>query len=96
MKKGEIAISVIILVALGLLVLITLAVMLVSSAGDARTVTDACEDTYGGFCTDRRTCLAEGGRIVGTVSCQTEFSQQYENRWEIQSFPIGGGVCCVN
>ena len=96
MKKGEIAISVIIIVALGLIVLITLAVLLVGSTGEVREVTDACENTYGGHCTDRRSCIDSGGRVVGTVSCQTEFTQQYNNRWEIQSYPLGGGVCCVN
>jgi hypothetical protein len=96
MKKGEIAISVIIVIALGLIVLITLAVMLVSSTGDAQRVTDACEDTYGGTCMAKSRCTSSGGGIIGGVSCSADLTNEFDNGWAVESFPIGGGACCVN
>lgn len=95
MRRGEIAISVIILIALGLLVLTILAAMLVTSGERARETTGACEDTYGGVCTTKTACINTGGRIVGGVTCNKELSTEYESGWVIEQFPSGGAACCV-
>lgn len=96
MKRGEIAISVVIIIALGLIVLITLATLLVGSGERVQNVTSACEDTYGGTCTTRTACLADGGRIVGGVTCSEEYTTEYDSTWTVEQFPDGGGVCCKN
>ncbi len=97
MRRGEIAISVVIVIALGLLALISLATLLVSSGDQARQTTTACEDTYGGTCTTRTACIDQmNGRVVGAAGCNEHYTTNYGTEWRIQEFPTGGGVCCVN
>lgn len=95
MRRGEIAIGVVIVIALGLIVLISLATLLINSTDRARETTNACADTYGGSCMTKQNCQANDGRVIGGISCNADFSKEYNNDWGIYSYPSGGGVCCV-
>ena len=91
MRKGEIAISVIIVIALGLLVLITMAILL----GDAfRKVDDATNSCQRGVCMTRAACIAEGGIMEGG-SCDEDLTTNYDGGWQATTFPAGGATCCV-
>lgn len=95
MRKGEIAISVIIVIALGLLVLITMAILLGDAFRRVDDQTSSCQDTYRGVCTTRADCVSQGGQVVGGVSCGGDLTTNYDGGWQAISFPAGGATCCV-
>lgn len=94
MKRGEIAISVVIVIALGLIVLITLAIALNQGFTDLEETTGSC-DTLEGTCMTASACQGAGGKVVSSNACTAEFTRNYENTWRVESYPVGGGVCCV-
>ena len=96
MKRGEIAITTIILIALGLIVLTLLASLLVGSFQRGSDTIDACQETYGGNCERSTTqCIGQGGRVVGGTNCEANQVTSANNR-DFISFGSGGEVCCVS
>lgn len=98
MKKGEIGITVIIIIALGLIVLTILSVLLVASFSDVEQTRTACEDTYGGACMPHSSCIDSGGRVVapGTCGDEVQTTSYGGSSWNTISFNLRGDVCCIN
>lgn len=95
MRKGEIAISVVVIIALSLIVLISLAVMLVEQFGRANTTLGDCQNLHGGTCTLQSACQASEGKIITGVNCAASTMQKTESGRQLISFPPGGTICCV-
>lgn len=94
-RRGEIAISVVVVIALGLLVLVMLAVLLNQGFRRAETATSSCQDTYSGACMAESDCRAAEGRVVSRAGCEGATTYEYESERYVWSFPQGGTVCCV-
>ncbi len=95
MKRGVIAINVVVIVALGLLVLIILATMLVQKTTTARNTFSACQETYKGTCMPKTECDVRGGGVISDVDCAQGSASSSDEGWVLVSFPKGGTVCCV-
>jgi len=95
MRKGEIGIGVIVVIALGLMVLIILAIMFGQTAIRAEEQTNSCQDTYRGVCTTRSACIQQGGQVVSGISCTQELTTEYSGGWQALTFPSGGATCCA-
>lgn len=94
MRRGEIAITTVIVVALGLLVLTILAITLTSSTRNLDQNVNDCKKIYDGSCMAESQCEMMQGKTVSGVRCDDTTTYKYTHT-VIESFPEGGTVCCV-
>lgn len=94
MRRGEIAISVVIVIALGLIVLMVLGVVLSGQFRNLTQTVDNCQEQWQGTCMSPSSCQAQNGRQVN-ADCGASTRQEASDDWLIETFPQGGTVCCV-
>lgn len=91
--RANIGISVIIIIALGLVVLLISSVFFVSETNNTRQNIESC-DLYNAECMGSVACNSIGGRAVRS-GCQQETQTQQTDVFTVETIQLGGSVCCV-
>jgi hypothetical protein len=82
-KKGvEMSLNVIIIAAIGLLILVILAFLVINYLSNTRQGLESCTAKYGGLCVSRTSCDTAGGKAE-IISAATDCTKNNQNN-----------VCC--